>query len=82
MCEPRRLTNLWASTACYSDSFTFYSGDYEVVLWDITPSNHVRVNEASDEYIASIFKVVGKAGFILGLFYDTEGECTFLRNAG
>jgi hypothetical protein len=23
MCEPRRLTTLWASTACYKDSFTF-----------------------------------------------------------
>jgi hypothetical protein len=22
--EPRRLTTLWASTACYRDSFTFY----------------------------------------------------------
>jgi hypothetical protein len=22
--EPRRLTILWASTACYTDSFTFY----------------------------------------------------------
>jgi hypothetical protein len=25
MWEPRRLTNIWASTACYSDSFTFTS---------------------------------------------------------
>jgi hypothetical protein len=24
MLEPRRLTTLWASTACYRDSFTFY----------------------------------------------------------
>jgi hypothetical protein len=24
MWEPRRLTTLWAFTACYSDSFTFY----------------------------------------------------------
>jgi hypothetical protein len=24
MWEPRRLTNRWASTACYRDSFTFY----------------------------------------------------------
>jgi hypothetical protein len=23
MCEPRRLTTLWASTTCYRDSFTF-----------------------------------------------------------
>jgi hypothetical protein len=24
MCEPRPLTTLWASTACYRDSFTFF----------------------------------------------------------
>jgi hypothetical protein len=24
MCDPRRLTTLWASTACYSDRFTFF----------------------------------------------------------
>jgi hypothetical protein len=24
MWEPRRLTTLWASTACYTDSFTFF----------------------------------------------------------
>jgi hypothetical protein len=23
--EPRRLTTIWAFTACYSDSFTFYT---------------------------------------------------------
>jgi hypothetical protein len=25
MWEPRRLTNLWASMACYTDSFTFFA---------------------------------------------------------
>jgi hypothetical protein len=25
MWEPRRLNNLWASTACYWDSFTFFT---------------------------------------------------------
>jgi hypothetical protein len=25
MWEPRRLTTLWAFTACYRDNFTFYS---------------------------------------------------------
>jgi hypothetical protein len=28
MWEPRRLTTLWASTACYRDSFTFINHDY------------------------------------------------------
>jgi hypothetical protein len=27
MWEPLRLTTLWASTACYRDSFTFYLKD-------------------------------------------------------
>jgi hypothetical protein len=31
MWEPRRLTTLWASTACYTDSFTFFSW-YGVIL--------------------------------------------------
>jgi hypothetical protein len=29
MWEPRRLTTLWASTACYRDSFTF------TLIWDL-----------------------------------------------
>jgi hypothetical protein len=29
MWEPRRLTTLWAHTACYSDSFTFRYRDIE-----------------------------------------------------
>jgi hypothetical protein len=28
MWEPRRLRNLWTSTACYRDSFTFYMNNY------------------------------------------------------
>jgi hypothetical protein len=27
MCDPQRLTTLWASTACYGDSFTFLHVD-------------------------------------------------------
>jgi hypothetical protein len=39
--------------------------------------------DASDEYIASILKIEGKAGLILGLFFDTEDSaCKFLRNVG
>jgi hypothetical protein len=34
MWEPRRLTNLWASMACYGDSFTFF--------YDL-PTNHVVI---------------------------------------
>jgi hypothetical protein len=29
MWDPQRLTTLWASTACYKDSFTFYF----TILW-------------------------------------------------
>jgi hypothetical protein len=28
MWQPRRLTTLWASTACYRESFTFYGQLY------------------------------------------------------
>jgi hypothetical protein len=31
MWEPRRLTTLWASTACYGDSFTYYDGKGVVI---------------------------------------------------
>jgi hypothetical protein len=36
MWEPRRLTTLWASAVCYSDSFIFYLKDlcgYECNTW-------------------------------------------------
>jgi hypothetical protein len=34
MWEPRRLTTLWAFTACYRDSFAFLSASQEVpVFW-------------------------------------------------
>jgi hypothetical protein len=32
MWDPRRLTTLWASTACYRDSFTFYYLDVSLGL--------------------------------------------------
>jgi hypothetical protein len=32
MWEPRRLTSLWASTACYRDSFTFTMGKIVIVF--------------------------------------------------
>jgi hypothetical protein len=35
MWEPRRLTTLWASTACYRDSFTFFT-DYQLLINIIT----------------------------------------------
>jgi hypothetical protein len=30
ICEPRRLTALWASTACYRDSFSFYQSEEQM----------------------------------------------------
>jgi hypothetical protein len=32
MWEPQRLTTLWASIACYKDSFTFFTSYYECAL--------------------------------------------------
>jgi hypothetical protein len=42
--EPRRLTNLWVSTACYMDNFTFFfSSKYTVPIMatDININNHL-----------------------------------------
>jgi hypothetical protein len=39
MWEPRRLTTLWASTACYRDSFTFFMGSMQ--LAHVTPTQFV-----------------------------------------
>jgi hypothetical protein len=35
--EPRRLTTLWASSACYRDSFTFMCGTCSVHLYLSVP---------------------------------------------
>jgi hypothetical protein len=40
MWEPRRVTTLWAFTACYRDSFTFFFNSCKGVLWI---SNHESV---------------------------------------
>jgi hypothetical protein len=47
MWEPQRLTTLWASTACYKDSFTFTTA---VVMkssnfWDIMLCGSVKVSK-------------------------------------
>jgi hypothetical protein len=50
MREPRRLTTLWAFTACYRDSFAFFASVYVIALisakliatlW--TPQAHPRI---------------------------------------
>jgi hypothetical protein len=33
MWEPRRLTTLWASTACYRNSFPFFLWNLSTLLW-------------------------------------------------
>jgi hypothetical protein len=33
MCQPRRLTNLWIYTACYSDKFTFLYETHKYTPW-------------------------------------------------
>jgi hypothetical protein len=42
MWQPRRLTTLWASTACYRDNFIF---DYFILVYNATALWTVRVNE-------------------------------------
>jgi hypothetical protein len=42
MCEPRRLTTLWASTACYRDSFTLLIiSSLRAIVTKIVSSNQV-----------------------------------------
>jgi hypothetical protein len=66
MWEPRRLTTLWASTACYRDSFTFYLHifyfyniiiveNYKyfliMVLWVLAQCSFVGVSEKQTSYL-------------------------------
>jgi hypothetical protein len=39
MWDPRRLTTLWALTACYRDSFTFYSSHFYNTRYMLRPFN-------------------------------------------
>jgi hypothetical protein len=51
ICEPRRLATLWASTACYSDSFTFtqrYKPDGIIWGWRMGPLRDFMM-ETTDE---------------------------------
>jgi hypothetical protein len=51
--EPRRLTALWASTACYSDSFSFYLGISEEHINSV-----FRVEEKAKRKQATCFLLV------------------------
>jgi hypothetical protein len=53
MWEPRRLTTLWASTACYRDSFTFTT----LSPWEGLPDTH-RMGDLEDA--RSCLNAVGK----------------------
>jgi hypothetical protein len=46
MCEPRRLTTVWVSTACYRDSFTFFVY-FTVMLLDIHIMESVYISAYS-----------------------------------
>jgi hypothetical protein len=40
MREPQRLTTLWASKACYRNSFTFFLTTTKIIIlvfWNVTP---------------------------------------------
>jgi hypothetical protein len=45
MWEPRRLTTLWASTACYMDSFTFTSMDHNGAQLNLKDTSLYLANE-------------------------------------
>jgi hypothetical protein len=55
MLEPQRLTTLWASTACYRDSLTFYTRDVTLLFrllrlgWQLTPASRCALSEEDYE---------------------------------
>jgi hypothetical protein len=52
MWERRRLTPLWASMACYSDSFTFTVTAMVMkrsIFWHVTWYNQLKINRLSSE---------------------------------
>jgi hypothetical protein len=65
MWDPRRLTTLWASTACYRDGFTFLP----TFERNIQAGNQGRLNRRGfSEYVAE----PASAGFLLTLLFDPE----------
>jgi hypothetical protein len=60
MWEPRRLTTLWTSTACYRDSFTFFLGKGRVSLAssEVTPLDFARGKKALALFLES--RQIGK----------------------
>jgi hypothetical protein len=45
MWKPRRLTTLWAFTACYRDSFTFLLTYSKLVIYSLTAHFHINRND-------------------------------------
>jgi hypothetical protein len=93
MWEPRHLTTLWAFTACYRDSFTFYlllllcriwgsHSGRSSIFWDITRCSPLEVNR-NEGTSRSLLVTWFHAGLLLGLFFDPEdGSNMFLWNVG
>jgi hypothetical protein len=51
MWEPRRLTTIYASKACYRDSFIFYIYIYESEVWIY----YVNLNYLKLEFVVWVF---------------------------
>jgi hypothetical protein len=73
MWDPQRLTTLWASTACYRDSFTLLVLCYTSIFCDITRCSSLKVNRH--------FGCLLHVGFLLVLPFDLEdrGEMFLLH---
>jgi hypothetical protein len=54
MWEPRRITTLWASTACYRDSFAFTTETVQILQLHIFTVKHVGSLETSKREIAFV----------------------------
>jgi hypothetical protein len=54
MWEPRRLTTLWASTACYRDSFTFFLPHFIKQNPHLLPSREFVVRQYNVQELLNI----------------------------
>jgi hypothetical protein len=79
MWAPRHLTTLWAFTACYSDSFTFFlplprqRGSY---IRTITTSVQLKKNLQKNHYLSCLMQTVLQIRIKNQLFYFTCTDIT------
>jgi hypothetical protein len=76
MWEPRRLTTLWASMACYRDSFTYYLMNR--FMFAINEHNNVHRNidtDRSGQVLMLVFRNRDELNSFLSLDPDRDVSC-------